>query len=108
MGEATGHAQQASGAVGGVTDQTSPEEAHGQLSRATQEIDSMRSALLAAAQQVSTIRGAVEATLRGGQPGPLLQRLDAIRQYLVMATQRGDSTKSAVNTIISRSGQLGN
>ncbi|MBN1172455.1 MAG: hypothetical protein JXA67_09800 [Micromonosporaceae bacterium] len=102
LGQAAGHA------VRNVGDQMSPEEANTHFTTSIQKLDAMRDALFTAAQQVNNAKGRVEATLRGGQPCPMLVRLDGVRQYLVMAAQRSDAAKARITATIQKTGQLGN
>lgn len=108
LSEAAGHGTGAVNSLREVSDQMSPAEANGHLSTSVQRIDAMRHGLLTAAQQVHTVKGRVEATLRGGQPGPVLQRLDSMVRYIATTAQRGDPIKDKINATIAKTGQLGN
>ena len=100
-------AKGAGGTVRDVTDRMSPEEVAGRFTTATEQITTMRSTLYAAAQQIATTSGNVSQALRGGQPGPLLQRLDLVRQLAAMAAQRGDGAKASIQAAIGHAGHLG-
>jgi hypothetical protein len=77
------------------------------LTAAIEQIDTMRSTLYAAAQQVHNASGHVSQVLHGGQPGPLLTRLDTVRQLVAIAAQRGDGAKARINATIATASDLG-
>lgn len=45
--------------------------------------------------------------LQGGQPGPLLQDLEAIKQVLVLVVQRTGGARQAIEAAIAHARQLG-
>jgi hypothetical protein len=100
-------AKDAGGSVREVNDRMNPTEVAARLTASIQKIDAMRSILYAAAQQLATTSGNVQQALHGGQPGPLLQRLDLVRQLAAIAAQRGDGAKASINAAISNAGGLG-
>ena len=100
--------REAVAAVGGVKEQMSPVEANRHLAVAKQKVDGVRPALATVVQQIATVKAKVGVVLQGGQPGPLLARLDAIRQDVTVAAQRSDAVNAKIATTIARGGQLGN
>ncbi len=56
---------------------------------------------------VSPRRPMVAMVLQGGQPGPLLQALDGIKQVLVLVVARTTSARQAVEAAIAQARQLG-
>jgi hypothetical protein len=100
--------QDAATAVRAVGDQSSPTEANGHLSTAMDKLDTMRKSVVAIGEQTATVMSRVEAALHGGQPGPLLARLDGIRQQLATTNQRTDAIRTRIAATIARGGQLGN
>ena len=90
-----------------VNDRMNPTEVVARLTAGIEKITAMRGTLFAAAQQVATTSGHVSQALHGGQPGPLLERLDYVRQLAAIAAQRGDGAKASINAAISTAGGLG-
>jgi hypothetical protein len=104
---AASDAQGAGAVVREVTDRMSPDQVASRFAAATERLTSMRGALYQAAQQLATTSGNVSQALHGGQPGPLLQRLDVVRQLAAIAAQRGDAVKASIQGAASRAGTLG-
>ena len=100
-------ARDAEATVRGVSDRRNPDEVAARLAASIRQIDAMRSALYGAAQQIATASGNIHQTLHGGQPGPLLERLDLVRQLAAIAAQRGDTAKQRLQSAISNAGHLG-
>jgi hypothetical protein len=100
-------AKEAGGTVREVTDRMNPTEVARRLSTATAKIEAMRGTLYEAAQQIAITSGNVSQALHGGQPGPLLQRLDLVRQLAAIANHRGDGAKRGINAAIGNAGGLG-
>jgi hypothetical protein len=100
-------AKEAGGTVREVTDRMNPTEVASRLSATTAKIDTMRGTLYSAAQQLATTSGNVSQALHGGQPGPMLQRLDLVRQLAAIANQRGGAVKQSIQSALGRVGQIG-
>lgn len=71
-------------AVGGIRDQTAATITH-----------------VGEAQQL------VVGVLQGGQPGPLLQALEGVKQVLVLLVQRTATTRQGIDAAIAEARQLG-
>jgi Family of unknown function (DUF6244) len=108
LGNATQTGQPATASLRAVNDKMSPQEATGHLNAAKGQLSSMRSSLHGVAQKVADTMAQVQAALQGGQPGPLLAMLNAVRQHLVSAAQHVDATTKRIDATIAKSGQLGN
>ena len=70
-------------------------------------IDSARDAASTIIGQVGEAQQLVTKVLQGGQPGPLLQSLESIKQVLVSMVQRAGSARQAADAAIAEARQLG-
>jgi uncharacterized protein YoxC len=107
LGTAATRVGDAGDSVREVNDRMNPTEVTARMTAAVGQLDGMRATLYAAVQQIATTSGNVSQSLHGGQPGPLLQRLDLVRQLAAIAAQRGDGAKASINATISTAGGLG-
>lgn len=73
---------QAHAPVDSAPKQTTPEPTIGALSPATQDLGTVYETVAATIDKVEDTQRLVEAVLDGGEPGPMLSRLDAIKQEL--------------------------
>ena len=53
------------------------------------------------------LRAMTAGALQGGQPGPMLGRLDAIRQVLLAVVQHDNAAKQHVETALAEAQQVG-
>jgi hypothetical protein len=90
-----------------VTDRMSPDQVAGRLTTAAEQITTMRGTLYSAVQELANASNNVSAALQGGQPGPLLGRIDAIRQIITIAALRGDAAKAGIQDAAAHAHQLG-
>ena len=107
LASASDSATQAGATVRAVGDRTTPEQVRERLTEATGHLDTMRASLVTAIERLHAIHGQVAAALHGGQPGPLLQRLDMIRQLAQIAGQHSTATRARIQAELSQVGQLG-
>lgn len=98
---------QAHGPVKAAPDQLSPQEEIAVLAPVSEMIATIQGDLLAAITKVAEVQRRTLATLQGGQPGPALARLDAVKQVLVALAQRADLTKQNVAAALAQAGRLG-
>jgi hypothetical protein len=90
-----------------VPREATPQETIAALMPVQAGVDSARDAAAAVITQVGAAQQLVGIVLQGGQPGPLLQSLDSIKQVLVSVVQRAGSARQAVDTAIAEARQLG-
>ncbi|KXK62289.1 hypothetical protein AWW66_09125 [Micromonospora rosaria] len=84
-----------------------PQETIAALAPVQQGVTAAREACIATISHVDEARQLVSAVLQGGQPGPLLQTLDSVKQVLVLLVQRTQSARQAVEATVDRARQLG-
>ncbi|RLK09788.1 hypothetical protein DER29_6350 [Micromonospora sp. M71_S20] len=94
-------------AAASVPRQATPQETIAGLTPVQQGIASAREITTATMTQVDNARQLVSAALHGGQPGPLLQSLDSIKQVLVLLVQRSGTAQRAVEAATNQARQLG-
>ncbi|MEW2383673.1 DUF6244 family protein [Micromonospora sp. NPDC047707] len=70
-------------------------------------IDSARDAAAGIITQVGETQQLVAMVLQGGQPGPLLQSMESVKQVLVSVVQRAGSARRAVDVAAAEARQLG-
>lgn len=93
--------------VSSAPDQMSPEQTIAVLAPASEKITAIHGGIGATVTKVGEVQQLVAATLQGGQPGPMLGRLDAIKQVLVAVGQRCDAAKQHVETALAEARQVG-
>ncbi|WP_434739347.1 DUF6244 family protein [Micromonospora sp. SH-82] len=94
-------------ATGRVPREATPQESISALAPVGQGITGAREAATATIGHVDQARHLVGAVLHGGQPGPLLQALDSVKQVLVLLVQGGTNAQQTVEAAISQARQLG-
>ncbi|MFI7433403.1 DUF6244 family protein [Micromonospora haikouensis] len=70
-------------------------------------VDSMRDATAGVITRVGETQQLVAMILQGGQPGPLLQALDSVKQVLVLVVQRTGIARQHIEAAIAEARQLG-
>jgi hypothetical protein len=93
--------------VASAPDQMSPQQTIAVLAPASEKIGTIHSEIGGAIAKVDQVRQLATATLQGGQPGPMLARLDAIKQVLVAVAQRGNTAKQQVETALAEARKTG-
>ena len=58
----------------------------------TQKLDGIHAAIAAVMEAITKAQQLAVAILEGGQPGPMLARLDAIRQTMLAVAERNNQT----------------
>nr|MDT0656695.1 DUF6244 family protein [Micromonospora sp. DSM 115978] len=84
-----------------------PEENIAALAQVQQGITGAREATAATIGHVDQARQLVGAILQGGQPGPLLQSLDGVKQVLVLVVQRCGTAQRATEAAVGQARGLG-
>ncbi|MBO4209124.1 DUF6244 family protein [Micromonospora echinofusca] len=88
-----------------------PQETIAALTQVQRGIRGVRQATTATIGHVDQTRQLVGAVLQGGQPGPLLQSLDSVKQVLVLVVQRCGTAHQAAEAAVGQArgvGSLGN
>ncbi|KUJ47181.1 DUF6244 family protein [Micromonospora maris] len=84
-----------------------PQETIAALAQVQQAIAGAREATAATIGHVDQARQLVGTVLRGGQPGPLLQSLDSVKQVLVLVVQRCGAVQQAAEAAVGQARGLG-
>ena len=77
------------------------------LGPVAQQIDGIHAALGGLIAKIGEIQRQTAAALQGGQPGPMLQRLEAVRQVVLAVVQRCNGAKQQVETAVAEARQTG-
>ncbi|MFC4109921.1 DUF6244 family protein [Micromonospora zhanjiangensis] len=104
LGGSIGEATKATAAVPNVA---TPQETIGGLAPVQSAVDAARDAAAAIVTGVGEAQQLVAMVLQGGQPGPLLQALDSIKQVLVLMVGRIGAAREAVEAAIAEARQVG-
>ncbi|MFI6160165.1 DUF6244 family protein [Micromonospora sp. PTRAS2] len=94
-------------ATAAVPHEATPQETIAGLAPVQAAVDSARDATTGTISQVNETQQLVAMILQGGQPGPLLQALDSIKQVLVLVVQRTGTARQHVEAAITEARQLG-
>ncbi|MEU6072870.1 DUF6244 family protein [Micromonospora sp. NPDC047074] len=98
---------EATKATAAVPQEASPHETITGLAPVRSGIDGIRDTAGATIAQVGEARQLVTTILHGGQPGPLVQSLESIRQVLTLVVQRTVTARQSVETATAEARQLG-
>ena len=90
---AGGPVGETSAAIATVPKQATPQETRSVLEPVTQKLDGIHAAIAAVMEAITKAQQLAVAILEGGQPGPMLARLDAIRQTMLAVAERNNQTK---------------
>lgn len=104
---AGGSIGQAGTAVAAAPREMSPEQTIAVLAPVQQTIDATHGQIAAAIAKVEETKQLAATVLRGGQPGPMISALEAIKQILVLVAQRAGSAKQQVQTGVGEARQTG-
>jgi hypothetical protein len=94
-----------------ASEQSSPREAIAVLAAVVERLNTVHGRIGASVERVERAKQLAASVLEGGQPGPMLSRLDAVRQLLVAVAQRGNAAKQSVDTAMAevrKTGDAGN
>ncbi len=95
------------GLVAGAPPRPSPEQVVQALSPAGEQVGSASTGLTGAVQQVEQVAQQAQATLVGGDPGPLVQSLGQVTQLALELVQRCGGVRLAVDQAIAQVRQTG-
>ncbi|TDC58600.1 hypothetical protein E1258_20530 [Micromonospora sp. KC207] len=107
LGSLAGSIGEAAKATGAVPREATPQETIAGLAPVLSAADSARDAAAGAIAQVGEAQQFVAMVLQGGQPGPLLQALESVKQVLVLVVQRTGAARQFVEAAIAEARQLG-
>jgi hypothetical protein len=94
-------------AVAAAPKEAAPEQTIAALTPAQQKIDNARQGVSGAITKVEETKQMVHRALQGGQPGPLVAALDAVKQVLLQVHQRCGVAKQEVDAVITTARQMG-
>jgi hypothetical protein len=98
---------EAAKATAAVPQEATPDETIIGLTPVGSAVDGARDATTAAIAQLDEAKRLVTTVLRGGQPGPLVQALENVKQVLVLMVQRTATARQSVDTALAAARQLG-
>ncbi|WP_431728494.1 DUF6244 family protein [Verrucosispora sp. TAA-831] len=107
LGVLAGSIGETTKATAAVPQQATPQETISGLTPVEAATDSARDAAAGVIRQVGEAQQLVNMVLQGGQPGPLLQALESIKQVLVIVVQRTGTARQYVQAAIAEARQLG-
>ncbi len=107
LGSLAGSVGEAAKATAAVPREATPQETIAGLAPVLSAADSARDAAAGAIALVGEAQQLVTMILQGGQPGPLLQALESIRQLLVLVAQHTGAARQFVEAAITEARQLG-
>ncbi|MFI9644639.1 DUF6244 family protein [Micromonospora sp. NPDC051925] len=107
LGSLAGLIGEATKVTAAVPNEATPQETIAGLGPVQSAVDAARDAAAGAITGVSEAQQLVAVILQGGQPGPLLQALDGIKQVLVLVVARTGGARQAVEAAIAQARQLG-
>ncbi|MBO4205088.1 DUF6244 family protein [Micromonospora echinofusca] len=107
LGSLAGSIGEATKATAAVPNEATPQETIAGLAPVQSAVDAARDAAAGAITGVGEAQQLVAMVLQGGQPGPLLQALDSIKQVLVLVVQRTGGARQAIEAAIAEARQLG-
>jgi hypothetical protein len=81
-------------------DQMSPQQTINVLAAAAEKMGTIHTRIGATIATVDQVRQLTTAILEGGQPGPMLARLDAIKQVLIAVARHGNTAKQQVDAAL--------
>ncbi len=90
-----------------ASEQVSPQDAIRVFAPVVQQIVDVRTAAAGVVVKVGEVRTLVVAALRGGVPGPMLGRLDAIGQVMDAVVQRCGAANQHIETALAEAGLVG-
>ncbi|WP_422752142.1 DUF6244 family protein [Micromonospora sp. WMMD708] len=107
LGRLGGSISEATKAVAAVPQQASPQETIAALTPVQSAVGDARDAAGGAITRIGETQQLVTTILQGGQPGPLLQALDGIKQVLMQVVARTSGARQAVEAAIAEAQRVG-
>ncbi|MGN9810939.1 DUF6244 family protein [Micromonospora sp. BQ11] len=107
LGSLSGSIGEATKATAAVPHEATAQETISGLTPVHAAVESARDATAGTISQIGEVQQLVTMILQGGQPGPLLQALDSIKQVLVLVVQRTGIARQSIEAAIADARQLG-
>ncbi|WP_433532336.1 DUF6244 family protein [Micromonospora sp. CA-263727] len=98
---------EATKATTAVPQEATPQQTIAGLAPVQSAVDNARDAAAVTIGHVGEAQKLVTMTLQGGQPGPLLQALDSIKQVLALVVTRTGGARQHIEAAIAEARQLG-
>jgi hypothetical protein len=98
---------EAAPAVAATPGQTSPEQTVAALAPIQEKVGGIRDGVVAIIAKVEETKRLAVAVLHGGQPGPMVSALEAVKEILVLVAQRAGTASQHVATTINEARQTG-
>jgi len=111
IGATIGRIGEAAQLVATTPKQPTPQETVALLGPLAQQLDSVHSAIGAVMEAIGKAQQVINTALQGGQPGPLLARLAAIRTTMLAVVQHNNQAKQHAATAVAdarKTGDQGN
>ncbi|MET8372038.1 DUF6244 family protein [Micromonospora profundi] len=107
LGSLAGSIGEATKTTASVPNEASAQETIAGLAPVRSAVDAARDAAAGAIIQIGEAQQLVTVVLQGGQPGPLLQALEAVKQVLMQVVARTGGAGQAIEVAIAEARQLG-
>jgi hypothetical protein len=107
LGALAGSLAEAAKATAAVPNEATPQQTVAGLAPVQSTVDSARQAAAGAITRIGEAQQLVTVVLQGGQPGPLLQALDGVKQVLTLVVQRTTGARQSVEAAIAEARRLG-
>ncbi|TDC61057.1 hypothetical protein E1258_12715 [Micromonospora sp. KC207] len=107
LGGLGGSLGEAAKATAAVPNEATPQETIAGLAPVQSAVDKARETAAGVITGVGEAQQLVAGILRGGQPGPLLQALDSIKQVLVLVVAGTGGARQSIEAAIAEARQLG-
>ncbi|MBO4161988.1 MULTISPECIES: DUF6244 family protein [Micromonospora] len=107
LGRLGGSIGEATKAAAAVPQQATPQETVAALTPVQSAIGAARDAAGGVITQIGEAQQLVTTILQGGQPGPLLQALDGIKQVLMQVVARTNGARQATEAAIAEAQRVG-
>ena len=102
-----GRVGEAATVVAATPKQPTPQETVALLEPLTQQLDGIHSGIGAVMEAIGKAQQLTNAVLQGGQPGPLLARLEAIRNTVIAVAQHTTQAKQHTTTALAEARKTG-
>ncbi|MEU1755552.1 DUF6244 family protein [Micromonospora matsumotoense] len=107
LGRLGGSIGDATKAVAAVPQQATPQETIAALTPVQSAVGAARGAAGGVITQIGETQQLVTTILQGGQPGPLVQALDGIKQVLMQVVARTSGARQAIEAAIAEAQRVG-
>lgn len=103
----SGSVRETGSAVAAAPSQPSPQDTIASFTPLPEKLSGIHAGIGGCIERIDQAKQVVGSVLQGGQPGPMLNHLDAIRQVLVTVSQHGAAAKQHVETALSEARNTG-